>query len=233
MDDDRKSELIKLGEKIEETLQYIVESVLYHHPVVPGYGILSEGPFTKYDMRITFSLNQLLSIFEEDDKLNMAEQVALVFSNEISLSLIKKVIDTLGLQRNIIYTDNFNGILNYAKVHKTPYIICSQEELVIIREHFDFKYNSNILECGPNETYKAGTIDHVEIYCNPMQSISDNSIYLLTSALIEYEFDTDRDITSTYSNLEDDVHITYNPVDIYYKQSADIDSFKRFKINEN
>lgn len=232
MGDEEYQELLELSSKIEDELQDHIVNEFEARPFLPGYGIIKDTEYKKYDITITFSLNTLYSISISDPDINLSHDVALIFTSEIMKTLFIKVLGTLSLNNNTINVEHASNIISYAKLNEAPNIILGKNDLDKFTKLDGFTPMSLKNYVSTGEVHLVGMIDNVYIFYNPLQELSDNSIYLLTDILIDYDIDTSNGITSTYSKVIDDVQVTYNAASVLYKQSANLDSINCFNINE-
>jgi len=231
--DEEKKHLIAFGQHIEETLQDETQQYFQYRPSLPGFGDIEGDEFIKYDLGVTFSLSHLVKVNEDNPNASMSQQVGLIFASEIVMTLFHKILLIFDIQTNTIHTDSVEAIVNFGNLHEKSTILCSLEDLWQFEKHKDYEEQNLKEYCGPSEPFPVGKIKMNTIYCNPLQLLSDKSIYLLTKPLIEYGIAINRENVTTYEVKEDDVEVVFNPADIYYRVSADIDSFKTFNLNEN
>jgi len=230
--DEEKSKLIAFGQDIDEKLQYQTKQIFRYRPPLPGFGEVKDNNYVRYDLGVTFSLVHLHKILENNPGSRMDQDVALILTNEIVMSLFRRILTILELETNIINAKCELSIINYAKVYEEPIILCSPEDLYRFQSHDDY-VDSNLQGfCGPGEPYQVGTIDRILIFSNPVQLIHDKTIYVLTHPIIEYGISSERETICKYEVKDNDVEVTYNPVDIFYKAVQDTDNFKIFNINE-
>lgn len=229
--DEEKSKLIAFGQHIEKDIQFQTKQMFQYRPSLPGFGEIEGDEFIRYDLGVTFSLSHLMKVAENNPGSNMAQQVGLIFASEIIMSLFYKVLMIFDVNINVINAPSAQSIVNFAKYHKESTILCSPEDLWEFQSLDDYE-DENLMDfCGPNEPYQVGKIGRTSVVNNPTQLIHDKSIILLTKPLIEYGVAVNRETITTYDVKDDDIEVIYNPVDVYYRLAADLDSFKTFNIN--
>jgi hypothetical protein len=229
--DGEKNRLIAFGQHIEEKLRTQIHRNFLLRPHLPGHSDIEGGHYLKYNLNITFSLKHLLKTHDSNKNANITEQVALVFVNEIMLSLFSRIINSISIGTSV-NAKSINSIINYARRLEIAIIISGSSNILGFREHVDFKENSNIFNVGPNEPYMIGQINNIYIYENPIELNSDKSIYLITSPVIDYGIAINRETILNFTIKENDVEVSYNPIDVFYKIAGNTDSFKTFYIND-
>lgn len=220
--------LIELGQLIESGLEAKIKRSFMLKPFLPGYGLQSESDYDVFNVKITFSLKSLKQATETYPDYDITKEVADIFVENINRLIFKGLNEVLEKELNPYISSNVESILKFTKINKDASIICSESDSITFEFHEKFKpYEMNFL-VPEDYPYLIGTIYGIPIYINPLQE--KGKVVSILRPILDYGVVVLKHSFSKYSILEDDVIVDYEPVNLYFNISSQLEDHKVFLL---
>jgi hypothetical protein len=221
-----KNSLIELGQSIESKLEEKIKRSFLIHPFLPGYGLEGDYEYHMFNVKITFSLKSLRESIETYPEYDIAQEVANIFTENISKLVYSNLEKVLQSELNPFKTNNAESILKFLKMNKSAYLICSEADSITFEMHEEFKpYELNFM-IPDDYPYLVGEIYGIPIYVNPLQE--KRKVIAILKPILDYGIVVRKDGFSTYVVQDDDVAVDYEPVHLYFNIQSSTEDHKIF-----